>query len=35
MVEMKSNSKLKTSFKDKPIKSPRKLPTETTKASGL
>ena len=32
---MKSDIRLKTSFRDKPIKSPRKLPIETTKASVL
>ena len=35
MEEMKSDIKLKTSFRDNPINSPRKLPTETTKASVL
>ena len=35
MEEMKSDIRLKTSFRDKPIKSPRKLPIETTKASVL
>ena len=35
MEEMKSDIKLKTSFRDKPINRPRKLPTETTKDSVL